>query len=134
MDGFLSARLENFVLKEKRCPSLKSSDTVKKYEQREVFLHSVCSPRERGLCVMKQDAYGDMYLWNRGVDRLVRVLQRLETAAIGTKQEMKAHEVRLEEIRAGLNAEFAEAMAKREREDQSRLAAQRTAWEKRDAM
>ena len=83
---------------------------------------------------MKQDAYGDMYLWNRGVDRLVRVLQRLETAAIGTKLEMKAHEVRLEEVRAGLNAHFAETMEKREREDQRRLARQRTAWKKRDLM
>jgi len=83
---------------------------------------------------MKEAAYGEMYLWNRGVYRLVRVLQRLETAGIGTKQEMKAHEVRLEEIRAGLNADFAEAMAKQEREDQSRLARQRAAWEKRDVM
>jgi hypothetical protein len=78
---------------------------------------------------MKQDAYGEMYLWNRNVDRLIRVLQRLETVSIRTKQEMKAYEVRLEEIRAGLNADFAEAMAKREREDQSRLQRQRTAWE-----
>jgi hypothetical protein len=68
------------------------------------------------------------------VDRLVRVLQRLETAAIDTKQEMKAHEVWLEEIRAGLNADFAEGMAKRERDDQSRLERQKAAWEKRDAM
>jgi hypothetical protein len=83
---------------------------------------------------MKEEAYGEMYLWNRGVDRLVRVLQRLETAAIFSTKEMKAHEVRLEEIRAGLNADFAEAMAKREREDQERLERQRTAWEKRDAM
>jgi hypothetical protein len=83
---------------------------------------------------MKEEAYGEMYLWNRGVDRLVRVLQRLETAATFSRKEMKAHEVRLEEIRAGLNADFAEAMAKREREDQERLERQRAAWEKRDAM
>jgi hypothetical protein len=83
---------------------------------------------------MKQDAYGEMYLWNRGIDRLVRVLQRLETASIRTKQEMKAHQVRLEEIRAGLNADFADAMEKREREDQNRLARQRTAWEKGGAV
>ena len=68
-----------------------------------------------------------------GVDR-VRVLQWLETAAICSKQEMKAHQVCLEEIRAGLNADFANAMANREREDQSRLERQRAAWEKRDVM
>ena len=83
---------------------------------------------------MKEEAYGEMYLWSRGVDRLVRVLQRLETAAIFSRKGMKAHEVRTEEIRAGLNADFAEAMAKREREDQERLERQRTAWEKRDVM
>jgi hypothetical protein len=69
-----------------------------------------------------------------GVDGLVRVLQRLEPAAISTKQGMKAHEVRLEEIRAALNADFADAMEKRGREDENRLARQRMAWEKRSAM
>ena len=83
---------------------------------------------------MKEAAYGEMYLRNRGVDRLVRVLQRLETAGIIGKQERKAHETRLEEVRTGLNADFAEAMAKREREDHGRLARQRVAWEKRDVM
>jgi hypothetical protein len=86
------------------------------------------------LRAVKEEAYGEIYLWNRGVDRLVRVLQRLETAGICSKQEMKAHQVYLEEIRAGLNADFAKAMAKREREDQSRLARQRAAWEKRDVI
>jgi hypothetical protein len=38
------------------------------------------------------------------------------------------------EIRARLNADFAEALAKRERDDQSRIERQRAAWEKRDAM
>ena len=83
---------------------------------------------------MKQDAYGEIFLWNRGVDRLVRVLQRLETAAICTKQEMKAYEVRMEEIRARLNAEFAETMAKREREDYARLQRQRMEHEKCEAL
>ena len=81
---------------------------------------------------MKQDAYGEIYLWNRGMDRLVRVLQRLEAAATCTKQELKAYEVRLEEVRAGLNAEFAEAMVKRERADHLRLQRQRVEWEKRE--
>jgi len=80
---------------------------------------------------MKQDAYGEIYLWNRGVDRLLRVLQRLEAVSIRPRQEMKAYEVRLEEIRAALNADFAEAMAKRERNDHSRLTRQRMAWENR---
>ena len=62
-------------------------------------------------------------------DRLVRVLQRLESFSIRPKQELKAYEVRVEEIRAGLNADFAQAMAARERSDEDRLRMQRTTWE-----
>jgi hypothetical protein len=92
-------------------------------------------PREsqKGFRQMKMDAYADIYLWNRNVDRLIRVLQRMEIFSIRPKQEMKAYEVRLEEIRAALNADFAEAMATRERSDQTRLTRQRTAWEQKSA-
>ena len=82
---------------------------------------------------MKVDAYSEMYLWNRNVDGLVRVLQRLQTSAISPKQKLKAYEVRLEEIRAGLNADFAEAMVTRERADQWRLKRQQTGWENRES-
>ena len=78
---------------------------------------------------MKVDVYAEMYLWNRGADRLIRVLQRLEALSVCSKQRIKAYQVRLEEIRAGLNADFAEAIAKRERADESRLCQQRAAWE-----
>jgi len=81
---------------------------------------------------MKVDAYAEMYLWNRNVDRLVRVLQRLESFSIRPKQEMKAYEVRLEEIRAALNSDFTETLATRERADQWRLNRQRIALEKQN--
>jgi len=78
---------------------------------------------------MKADAYAEIFLWNQNVDRLVRVLQRVESSSIRPKQELKAYEVRLEEIRAGLNADFAQTMAARERSDEDRLRMQRTTWE-----
>ncbi len=81
---------------------------------------------------MKVDAYAEMYLWNRNVDRLVRVLQRLESFSIRPKQAMKAYEVRLEEIRAALNSDFTETLATRERADQWRLNRQRIALEKQN--
>ncbi len=80
---------------------------------------------------MKVDLYAEIYLWNRNVDRLIRVLQRMETLWVRPKQEMKAYEGRLEEIRAALNADFTEAMATRERSDQDRLTMQRTASEEK---
>ena len=74
---------------------------------------------------MKLDAYAEIYLWNKNMDALIRVLQRMEALGIRSKQEMKVYEVRLEEIRAALNADFDEAMGKQERADQSRLCKQR---------
>jgi hypothetical protein len=80
---------------------------------------------------MKLDAYSEIYLWNKNVDALIRVLQRMEALGILPQQTIKAHEVRLEEIRAALNADFAEAMATRERVDESRLKNNRAAWEQK---
>jgi hypothetical protein len=82
---------------------------------------------------MKADAYAEIFLWNQSVDRLLRVLQRLESSSIRPRQELKAYEIRLEEIRAGLNADFARAMATRERSDETRLRLQRTAWESKNS-
>src|SRR5713101_2301131 len=85
---------------------------------------------ERGSGTMKADAYTEIFLSNQNVDRLVRVLQRLESLSIRPKRELEAYEVRLEEIRAGLNADFTQAMTIRERADETRLRLQRTAWER----
>ena len=79
--------------------------------------------------MIKADEYSELFLWNRDVDRLIRVLQRMESIGILSKQEMKVYEVRLEEVRAALNAHFSGAMATRERDDHSRFKRQRTAWE-----
>jgi hypothetical protein len=59
---------------------------------------------------------------------MVRVLQRLELHFICSKQELKAYELRLEEIRAGLNAGFSELMAG-VNADECRLRSWRTAVE-----
>jgi hypothetical protein len=77
----------------------------------------------------KADAYTEIYLWNLNVGRLIRVLQRLELQSICSKQELKKYELRLEEIRAGLNAGFSEMMATRERADEFRFRSWRTAAE-----
>jgi len=71
----------------------------------------------------------EIYLCHRNVDRLIRVLQRMETFSIRPRQEMKAYEVRAEEIRAALSVDFSAAMATLERDDHSRFKRQRTAWE-----
>jgi len=78
----------------------------------------------------KADAFTEIYLWNLNMDRLIRVLQRLELHSICSQRKLKAYAIRLEEIRAGLNADFAEVMAARERADESRFSAWRTALER----
>ncbi len=77
----------------------------------------------------KADEYSELFLWNRNADRLIRVLQRMESIGILSKRDMKVYEVQLEEVRAAFNAQVSEALATRERDDQSRLKRQRTAWE-----
>ena len=59
---------------------------------------------------MKADGYSEIYLFNREMDRLIRVLQRMESNGIFSKQDMKVYEVRLEEIRAAFNGDFSAAM------------------------
>ncbi|HET8922525.1 MAG TPA: hypothetical protein VFN26_05965 [Candidatus Acidoferrum sp.] len=78
----------------------------------------------------KTDAYTEICLWNLNMDRLMRVLQRLELHSIRSQRELKAYAIRLEEIRAGLNADFAEAMAVREGADEYRFWSWRTALER----
>ena len=77
----------------------------------------------------KADVYTEIYLWNLNIDRLIRVLQRLEPHSIRSQRELKAYAIRLEEIRAGVNADFAEVMVARERADEFRFWAWRTALE-----
>ena len=78
----------------------------------------------------KADAYTEIYLWNLNMDRLIRVLQRLGFQSIRSQQELRAYAIRLEEIRAGLNADFAEAMVAHERADEFRFWSWRIALER----
>lgn len=78
----------------------------------------------------KTDAFTEIYLWNLNMDRLIRVLQRLELHSLRSHRELRAYAIRLEEIRAGLNADFAEVMAARERADEFRFRTWRTVLEK----
>ena len=78
----------------------------------------------------KADVYTEIYLWNLNIDRLIRVLQRLEPHSIRSQRELKAYAIRLEEIRAGMNADFAEVMVARERADEFRFWTWRIVLEK----
>jgi hypothetical protein len=85
---------------------------------------------ENGAEMSKSDVFTEIYIWNLNVDRLLRVLERLEIHSIRSQRELKAYAIRLEEIRAGLNADFAEVMATRERADEFRFCSWRIALER----
>jgi hypothetical protein len=78
---------------------------------------------------MKSNIYAEIYLWNKSVDALIRVLGQLNALGIHPKPELKIYELRLEEIRAALNADFAEAAFARERADHLRLNERRSFYE-----
>jgi hypothetical protein len=85
---------------------------------------------DNGAEMNKADCFTELYLWNLNTDRLIRVLQRLEPHSIRSQRELKAYAIRLEEIRAGLNADFAEVLVARERADEFRFWSWRVALEK----
>jgi len=70
------------------------------------------SDRER---TVRTDIYTGLFLWNKNVDPLIRVLQRLEALRILPEGTLKECEIRLEEWR--------------ERTDHGRLSSQREAVE-----
>jgi hypothetical protein len=78
----------------------------------------------------KADFFTEIYVWNLNMDRLIRVLQRLELHSIRSQRDLRAYAIRLEEIRAGLNADFGEVMVARERADEFRYWSWRIALER----
>jgi hypothetical protein len=78
---------------------------------------------------LKADIFIEIFLWNKNVDSLVRVLQRMEALGIWSRQGMTAYEGRLEELRASVNADFAELISVKERFEQHRFESQRLATE-----
>jgi len=62
---------------------------------------------------------------------MVRVLQHLELHSIRSKRDLKAYEIRLEETRSELNADFSETMVGRERADEFRFWSWRASLERR---
>ena len=87
-------------------------------------------PRRRPTCVLvshrkgrilRTDIYIELYLWNKNVDSLLRVLQRLRAFRILPEQTLKECEIRLEELGSALNVRLLETMLTREQTDHWRF-------------
>ncbi len=74
--------------------------------------------------------YESLFLWNQGVDQLVATLRRLEKLPFADKRSLQCTQAEIEELRAGINADFVEEIGESERLDQGRFWKQRRAYEK----
>jgi hypothetical protein len=74
--------------------------------------------------------YESLFLWNQGVDQLVATLRRLEKLPFADKRALQCTQAEIEELRAGVNADFVEEIGEHERREQGRFWKQRRAYEK----
>ncbi len=92
-----------------------------------------CACRPRALAenrkgrTVRTEIYTELYLWNKNVDSLLRVLQRLEALRILSGPSLKECEIRLEELRSVFNVRILEMMLTREQTDHWRFSGQREA-------
>jgi hypothetical protein len=84
-------------------------------------------PRKRS---PKPGIYESLFLWNEGVDQLIATLRSLERFFFADKHSLQCTQAEIEEIRAGVNADFVEAISEYERHNQGRFWKQRRTYEK----
>jgi hypothetical protein len=84
------------------------------------------SARSPKLCI-----YESLFLWNQGVDQVVATLRSMEKLSCADKQSLQFAQVEIEEIRADVNADFAEELVDLERVDEGRFWKQKRAYEKK---
>jgi len=70
---------------------------------------------------VRTDIYIELYLWNKNVDSLIRVLQRIELLGISPKQLLQMHQTRLDELRSAFNADLLEALLTQEQANEERF-------------
>ena len=75
--------------------------------------------------------YESLFLLNQGVDQVVAILRRMAKFPFANKKSLYSAQAEIEEVRAGMNADFTEQVADRERHDEGRLWKQRRAFEKK---
>jgi len=74
--------------------------------------------------------YESLFLWNQSVDQLLATLRRLEKLPFADKRALQHTQAEIEELRAGVNADFVEEIGEHERREQGRFWKQRCAYEK----
>jgi len=74
--------------------------------------------------------YESLFLFNQGVVHLVALLRSMEKFSFADKEELQSFQAEIEEVRCGMNADFAEHLVDSERFDEARFSKQRHDYEK----
>ena len=75
--------------------------------------------------------YESLFLLNQGVDHVLAILRGMKKFPFADKESLHSAQAEIEEVRAGMNADFAERLGDRERSDEARFWKQRRAFEKK---
>ena len=75
--------------------------------------------------------YESLFLLNEGVDYVVALLRGLEKFPFAHKDDLQCGQAQIEEVRADVNADFAEHLMDSERHDEGRFWKQRRGYEKK---
>jgi hypothetical protein len=87
-------------------------------------------PKQPSAHSQKLRIYESLFLLNQGFDHVVALLRSMEKFLIADRESMQSSLVEIEEVRAGVNANFVEQLGDRERFDEGRFWKQRRAIEK----
>ena len=79
----------------------------------------------------KLPIYESLFLLNQGVDEVIAILCSMEKFSFVDKESLHSAQAEIEEVRTGMNADFAERLVDRERHDEGRFWKQRRAFEKK---
>jgi len=75
--------------------------------------------------------YESLFLLNQSVDHVVAILHGMEKFPFADKESLRCAQAEIEEVRADMNADFAEHLLDSERHDEGRFWKQRRAYEEK---
>ena len=88
-------------------------------------------PRQPSARSPKLRIYETLFLLNQSVDQLVAIFRGMKKFPFAHKDSLRSAVAEIEEIRAGMNADFTEQLGDRERFDEGRFWKRRRALEKK---
>ena len=88
-------------------------------------------PTQQSARSPKLRIYESLFLFNQGVDHLIALLRNMAKFPFADNDSMQSAIVEIEEVRCGMNADYTENLADRERFDEGHFWKQRRAFEKK---